>query len=122
MRARVGKRLLLLAVGGTLLLGLGGCVYGPGYYDRYDRYDRYGDSGYDDNYYDGYYDGYYGPFIGGYWASDNYFYYWGPNQRYHRDDGRHFRREHFQGAKPFHGDRGRRDGDRRDHRGDRRGH
>ncbi len=47
----------------------------------------------------GYYDGYYGTYIGGYWASDGYFYYLDRTHNYRRDDGGHFRRERFQGAK-----------------------
>ncbi len=105
MRTRIGKRPLLLAVGAALVLSLGGCAYGGpgGYYD-----------GYYDSYYDGYYDDFYGPYAGGYWANDGFFYYWSQNQRYHRDDGRHFRRDRFPGGKPFHGDRDSHRGDRRD--------
>lgn len=95
------KQSLLLAAGVTALLSLGGCVYDGGTYD-----DGYYDGRYDseDYYYDGYYDGYYGPYIGGYWAIDGFFYYW-LRDRYYRDDQRHFRRDHFRGASPFHGDR-----------------
>jgi hypothetical protein len=95
------KRPLFLAVSVAALLSLGGCVYPDGYYD-----DGYYQGGYygDDYYYDGYYDGYYGPYAGGYWATDGFFYYW-LQDRYYRDDRRHFRRDHFPGAFRFRGDR-----------------
>ena len=78
----------------ALLLGafvLSACVY-----------DGYGYG----NYYDGYYDNYYGPYTRGYWASDGFFWYWGPDHIYHRDDARHFRREQFTGGVRIRGERG----------------
>jgi hypothetical protein len=104
MSVSLAKKPLHLAVGAALLLTLGGCVYydDPYYYDR-----GYPGSYYDDGYYgDGYYDGYYGPYIGGYWASDGYFYYRDRGHRYYRDSGRHFRRHHFHGGRPFRSERG----------------
>lgn len=54
-------------------------------------------------YYDGYYDGFYGMPRGGYWGSDGFFYFLlEASRRYHRDDGRHFRREPADGFHPFH--------------------
>lgn len=48
--------------------------------------------------YSGYYDDYYGPFYGGYWGPGGYFYYADRDgQRYHRDSGRHFRRDQAPG-------------------------
>lgn len=43
-----------------------------------------------------YYDGYYGPYYDGYWGGDGYYYYraYRGDRHYHRDEGRHFRREH----------------------------
>lgn len=101
MRKAIEQR-LFLATGVAALLSLGGCVYPAGYYDGGPYYD----GGYydDDYYYDGFYDGYYGPYGGGYWAVDGFFYYW-LNDRYYRDDRRHFRRDHFPGAFRFRGDR-----------------
>lgn len=93
-------------------MALSGC----GGYDRSDGY--YGGNyehhrgGYSDSYYDGYYDNYYGPYSGGYWASDGYFYYADRQQNYHRDDGRHFRHERFDGSSPFQGEHRDRHGDR----------
>lgn len=52
--------------------------------------------------YDGYYDGYYGPYPGGYWGDDGFFYYSDGHGSYHRDDGHHFRREHFDAGVGFH--------------------
>ena len=44
--------------------------------------------------YDGYYDGYYGSFIDGYWGNDGFFWYYSGRDRvWHRDEGRHFRRD-----------------------------
>lgn len=112
MRSPIAKRVLSLAVGSALLLGLTGCIgyYRPGYYDPYYGYDGpYDDcDGYDDcddeADYLGYYDGYYGPFIGGYWADDGFFYYYSDrSRRYHRDELRHYRRHSFEGGKAFHG-------------------
>jgi len=57
-------------------------------------------------YYDGYYDNYYGPYTRGYWAADGFFWYWGPDHIYHRDDGGHFRRQPFTGGVRFRGERG----------------
>lgn len=128
MRTRLSKP-LSLAAGALLLFALGGCVgyYGPGYYDPYyggydDDCDEYGDCDDGDDYL-GYYDGYYGPFIGGYWASDGFFYYWDRNRRYHRDHERHFRHHEFEGGKLFRGGRDGRwqGGQHREWRG-RRGH
>ena len=67
------KRLLALLVLSGALVGLGGCVYGPGYYQRpgvtYDNgagpvYDNGGSVAYDDDYYapDYYYGSAYGPY------------------------------------------------------------
>jgi hypothetical protein len=68
---------------------LGGCAY----------------QSYDDDYdYDGYYDDHYGPYDGGYWGSDGFFWFW-RTDRYHRDDGRHFRRDPFPAGRRFRGDR-----------------
>jgi len=53
--------------------------------------------------YDGFYDGYYGPFYDGYWARDGYFRYRDARGRFHRDTGRHFRREGAPGFNPVHG-------------------
>jgi hypothetical protein len=104
MRTTV-KTAIGFAAGAAMLSVLGGCVAGGGaYYANDDGY----------VYYDGYYDGYYGPFVGGYWGSDGYFYYQDRDYGYHRDEGRHFRHDHFDGGKAFH-HRGRRDHDRGDH-------
>ncbi len=56
--------------------------------------------------YDGYYDNYYGPYIRGYWAVDGVFWYLGTDHVYHRDVGRHFRRERFPGGVRIRGERG----------------
>lgn len=83
---------------GTLLssVALAGCVYYPGpYYHRY--YGR--DYDYDGYYPSAYYDGYYGPYYGGYWGGDNCFYYQGRDHQYFRDEGQHFRRDAFYGAR-----------------------
>lgn len=121
MRVSIGKTALGVAAGAALMLSLSGCVYyDDGYYDRYtgyhggvyeyDGYARYryyhGGAAYSyERYpYDGYYDGYYGPYYGGYWANDGFFYYRDANRRYFRDHDGHFRREHFDGGRPFRAD------------------
>lgn len=109
MRTMINRRVALLAAAAALPLALGACAYEGAYYD--DGY--YGGYYDDDYYYDGYYDGYYGPYAGGYWAIDGFFYYW-LLDRYHRDEHRHFRRDHFQGSHRFRGDR---DGPNRHPRG-----
>lgn len=60
--------------------------------------------------YDGYYDGNYGAFNDGYWGNDGFFWYSGRDRVWHRDEGRHFRR---QGGPGFDHVRGR--GGHRDH-------
>jgi hypothetical protein len=68
------KRLMGLVLAASLLITLGGCVYGPGYYQRpgvvYDDGAGAGYSGaavgYDDGYYAPGYAGYYGPYGYGY--------------------------------------------------------
>jgi hypothetical protein len=102
MRVSIGRTPLRIAIGASLALMLGGCVYyDDGYY--YGAYPRtyYGTYAT----YDGYYDGYYGPYYGGYWASDGYFYYRDRARRYYRDYNRHFRRDYYHGARPFRSDR-----------------
>ena len=61
--------------------------------------------------YDGFYDGFYGPYNGGYWDTDGFFYYRGPDG-FHRDEAHHFRRDAAPGFHRFQG-RPDRDGDRR---------
>lgn len=56
--------------------------------------------------YDGYYDNYYGPYTQGYWASDGYFWYYGPDRVYHRDDAHHFQHQRFTGSVRVRGERG----------------
>jgi len=74
---------------------LGGCM------SRDDRgfrgHERVGVSVSSDNY-DGYYDGSYGAFNDGYWGRDGAFHYSDGNNNWHRDDGRHFRRERGDGG------------------------
>ena len=61
-------------------------------------------------YSNGYYDGSYGAFNDGYWGNDGFFWYSGRDRVWHRDEGRHFRR---QGGPGFDHVRGR--GGHRDH-------
>lgn len=56
--------------------------------------------------YGAYYDNFYGPYTRGYWASDGFFWYYGPDRIYHRDDARHFRRQPFPGGARVRGERG----------------
>ncbi|HVY89392.1 MAG TPA: hypothetical protein VG942_11020 [Hyphomonadaceae bacterium] len=104
------KSLIAIAVvAGTL--GLAACET-DGYYDTsyygaargpydtgYNGY-RY-NGGYSPRYYDGYYDNFYGPIYGGYWSGNVFFYQRRPNERFYRDDYRHFRRDSFQGSVRF---------------------
>ncbi len=55
--------------------------------------------------YAGQYDGYDEPFLDGYRAGDRSFYYSATDHRFHREDGRHFRREAGPGIEPVHGHR-----------------
>lgn len=48
---------------------------------------------------DVWYDGYYGDYVGGYWGPDTAFYYQDRDGRFLRDDGLHFRRDRFEGAR-----------------------
>lgn len=89
------RHVLLAALAATGAIALSGCVtdgtYGP-------------PRPYAGVAYGGYYDGFYGPFSGGYWGARGLFYYWNPQtNRYHRDDGHHFRREAGPGFKPIQG-------------------
>ena len=62
------------------------------------------------------YDDYYGPYPGGYWSGDGVSLYSDRRGNYRRDDGRHFRREHFENARKYRPDgppRDRGDGVRR---------
>lgn len=91
----VMKLSLLAAAAAVGAITLSGCVsdgvYGPP--------PRYADVDYG-----GYYDGYYGPFTGGYWGSGGIFFYLDQaTGRYHRDSGRHFRREGGPGFNPIQG-------------------
>lgn len=96
------KRMLLaLALTGALT-GLGACA--DSYYggDNGPRHYRY----YDHNpvSYEGYYDGYYGRVHDGYWGDGGVFYYsTGEGQPYVVDRGRHFRRDAYEGYRPFRG-------------------
>ena len=76
-----------------------GGARGP--YDNGYNGHRYNGYGYSSTYYDGYYDNFYGPIYGGYWAGDVFFYQTRPNERFYRDDYRHFRRNEFQGSVRF---------------------
>lgn len=89
------KPRLLAAAVALGAIALSGCVtdgtYGPPH-------------GYADVEYGGYYDGHYGAFSGGYWGPSGLFYYFNPGTgRYHRDNGRHFRREQTPGFGPIQG-------------------
>lgn len=82
---------LLLAA--PLLAGLAACTDdGYGYYGVRSTYSPY--SYYSYSPYNGWYDGYYGSIYDGYWGSGETFYfrYSDRDRRYHRGDGRHFRR------------------------------
>lgn len=48
--------------------------------------------------YDSYYDGSYGAFNDGYWGRDGAFHYSDSSNNWHRDDGRHFRRDRGDGG------------------------
>jgi hypothetical protein len=88
------RKLAALLISAAALVTISACAdtYGPGYgVASSERYN------------DGYYDGYYGQPIGGYWASDGYYYYRpATGQPYVRDDSRHFRRDQGDGFQPFH--------------------
>lgn len=83
------KMLIAAALGGMLILPAcadeGGAYYGAAVGPA-----------------DVYYDSFYGPYTDGYWGPDAFFYYRGPDGRFIRDEGRHFRRERFEGAHRFH--------------------
>lgn len=82
-----------LMIGLGLALALSACATGRGY-------GGYG-GGYGDYAYNGYYDNYYGPIVGGYWgAGDTFYYRTRPDGDWRRDDGRHFRRDAFNGYMP----------------------
>jgi hypothetical protein len=67
--------------------------YAPGYYRPY---------AYGPVYYDAFYDNFYGPIYGGYWHTDNFFYYQTHfGSPWYCDYGRHFRREHFRGGNHY---------------------
>lgn len=108
------NNVLKAACGLTVALVMSGCVYaGPPNQPAYVQ----GSANYD-----GYYDGYYGAYSGGYWHNDGYFYYRGSDNRYRRDDQRHFRREQFNGGTQFradHRDRSHYDHNNRDYDNDR---
>ena len=72
------KRLMGLVVAASVLMTLGGCVYGPGYYQRPGVvYDDGADLVYSDGYSDA--PGYYGGGYGGYYSPGyGYGYYGGP--------------------------------------------
>ncbi len=93
----------ILCSGAAILL-LSGCVADRGYGHNGTPYDN-------GAYLGGYYDGYYGAYSGGYWSQDGYFYYMDKSHKYHRDDGRHFRRDRFQGGNPIKADDRARDRD-----------
>ena len=111
------KTFSAILCGGAAVMLLSGCAGGYGQHR-----DNYRGGYYDGAYSGGYYDGYYGPYIGGYWSNDGYFYYLDQNRNYRRDDGRHFRHDHFRGSNPIRADdrsRDRRDQqDNRDRRDD----
>jgi hypothetical protein len=84
------RALLILTAAGTAL-ALGGCVYN-------DYGGGRGDLGRHGGRYEAYYDGYYGPSYGGTWRDDGFYYYRAaPDGPYVRDEGRHFRRDAFDG-------------------------
>ncbi|ESQ86072.1 hypothetical protein AEAC466_02470 [Asticcacaulis sp. AC466] len=85
------KRIIIAA---TLAasIGLSGCA---GYYGGYDR-------GYYTDGYDVYYDNYYGDVRDGYWNNDGWYYYRDARSHdYRRDDGRHFRRDAYNGYRQW---------------------
>lgn len=84
------KRALILAgMALATAVPLAGCVddYGYGYgYSRPYSYSHYYPGGY------GWYDGYYGSVYDGYWGNGGTYYYrMDRDDRWRRDDGRHFR-------------------------------
>ncbi len=95
-------KMLMTGACASAVLLLAACASGPGYG---------GGPGYGYDYggpaaigYDGYYDDAYGPFYDGYWAGDGFFYYRsGDHDRFHRDDGRHFRHDAGAGMHPVQG-------------------
>ena len=94
---------VFLAIGlGAACISLMGCAddyYGGDYGPRHRAYYQHHPVGYE-----GYYDGYYGQVYDGYWGDGGAFYYsTGEGRPYVVDREHHFRRDAYDGYRPFRG-------------------
>jgi len=90
----VTKTILMIAGAAGLLTTAACADYPAGY-----PHGRHG-YGHADGY-DVYYDGYYGPVREGYWDNDGDFHYRDAQRHWQRDQGRHFRRDSYNGYQSY---------------------